>query len=74
MTIKKKGICMLTYEILIYLYNQNYFYIRIRVSGIRGLQGVVRKTVSDNLQMNIWDKEYMDKIIPSLLYNMQDEQ
>lgn len=65
---------MLTYEILIYLYNQNYFYIRIRVSGIRGLQGVVRKTVSDNLQMNIWDKEYMDKIIPSLLYNMQDEQ
>ncbi|CAD5113495.1 DgyrCDS2657 [Dimorphilus gyrociliatus] len=46
----------------------------IRVSGIRGLQGVVRKTVSDNLQMNIWDKEYMDKIIPSLLFNMQDEE
>ncbi|XP_074641716.1 protein EFR3 homolog A-like [Tubulanus polymorphus] len=42
---------------------------RIRVAGLRGLQGVVRKTVSDDLQVNIW--EHMDKIVPSLLYNIQ---
>uniref|UniRef100_A0A4W6C7C1 EFR3 homolog B n=1 Tax=Lates calcarifer TaxID=8187 RepID=A0A4W6C7C1_LATCA len=28
---------------------------KIRVSGIRGLQGVVRKTVDDELQVNIWE-------------------
>ena len=43
---------------------------RLRVAGLRGLQGVVRKTVSDDLQTNIWD--HMDKIVPSLLYNMQN--
>ncbi|XP_003378077.1 protein EFR3-like protein [Trichinella spiralis] len=37
-----------------------------------GLRGVVRKTASDDLQANIWDKQHMDKIVPSLLYNMHD--
>ena len=32
-------------------------------------QGVVRKTVSDELAENIW--RHMDKIVPPLLYNMQ---
>ena len=48
------------------------YYSRLRVSGLRGLQGVVRKTVSDDLQVNIWEKTHMDKIVPSLLYNMHD--
>ena len=45
---------------------------RIRNAGLRGIQGVVRKTVSDDLQVNIWENIHMDKIVPSLLYNMQD--
>ncbi|KAK7501482.1 hypothetical protein BaRGS_00007286 [Batillaria attramentaria] len=46
--------------------------LRIRRAGLRGLQGVVRKTVSDDLQVNIWEAVHMEKIVPSLLYNMQD--
>ncbi|EHH21945.1 hypothetical protein EGK_05120, partial [Macaca mulatta] len=45
--------------------------IKIRMSGIKGLQGVVRKTVNDELQANIWDPQHMDKIVPSLLFNLQ---
>lgn len=48
--------------------------IKIRVAGIRGLQGVVRKTVNDELQANIWDPQHMDKIVPSLLFNLQQEE
>ncbi|XP_031627177.1 protein EFR3 homolog cmp44E isoform X2 [Contarinia nasturtii] len=44
----------------------------IRVAGIKGLQGVIRKTVSDDLVENIWDKQHMEKIVPSLLFNMQN--
>ncbi|XP_020839608.1 protein EFR3 homolog B isoform X1 [Phascolarctos cinereus] len=44
---------------------------KIRMSGIKGLQGVVRKTVNDELQANIWDPQHMDKIVPSLLFNLQ---
>ena len=44
----------------------------IRVAGIRGLQGVIRKTVSDDLVENIWEKQHMEKIVPSLLFNMQN--
>ncbi|XP_036230945.2 protein EFR3 homolog cmp44E isoform X2 [Bactrocera oleae] len=43
----------------------------IRLAGIKGLQGVIRKTVSDDLVENIWDKVHMEKIVPSLLFNMQ---
>ncbi|XP_078711912.1 protein EFR3 homolog B-like isoform X1 [Lampetra fluviatilis] len=43
----------------------------IRMSGLKGLQGVVRKTVKDELQANIWEPQHMDKIVPSLLFNMQ---
>ncbi|KAJ8268065.1 hypothetical protein COCON_G00132370 [Conger conger] len=45
---------------------------RIRVAGIKGLQGVVRKTVNDELQAIIWEPQHMDKLIPSMLYNMQE--
>ena len=34
------------------------------------LQGVIKKTVSDDLVENIWTESHMDKIIPSLLFNM----
>ncbi|NWW75405.1 EFR3B protein, partial [Climacteris rufus] len=47
---------------------------QIRMAGIRGLQGVVRKTVNDELQANIWDPQHMDKIVPSLLFNLQQPQ
>ncbi|XP_044744134.1 protein EFR3 homolog cmp44E isoform X2 [Coccinella septempunctata] len=45
---------------------------KIRVAGIKGLQAVVRKTVSDELVENIWEPIHMDKIVPSLLFNMQE--
>ncbi|KAF0297690.1 Protein EFR3 cmp44E [Amphibalanus amphitrite] len=32
--------------------------------------GVIKKTVSDDLVENIWTESHMDKIIPSLLFNM----
>lgn len=44
---------------------------KIRIAGIKGLQAVVRKTVSDDLVENIWEPVHMDKIVPSLLFNMQ---
>ncbi|KAI4895464.1 hypothetical protein NFI96_023971, partial [Prochilodus magdalenae] len=47
---------------------------KIRMAGIRGLQGVVRKTVNDELQANIWDPQHMDKIVPSLLFNLQQNE
>ncbi|KAM4538477.1 protein EFR3 homolog B-like [Fundulus diaphanus] len=45
--------------------------IKIRVSGIRGLQGVVRKTVDDELQVNIWEPRHMEQIVPALLVNLE---
>lgn len=45
---------------------------KLRLAGIRGLQAVVRKTVSDDLVENIWEQQHMDKIVPSLLFNMQE--
>lgn len=47
---------------------------KIRIAGIKGLQAVVRKTVSDDLVENIWEPVHMDKIVPSLLFNMQVKQ
>jgi hypothetical protein len=37
------------------------------------LGGVVRKIVNEDLAENIWHSQHMDKIIPSLLYNIQIE-
>lgn len=44
---------------------------KIRLSGLQGLQGVVRKTVNDDLQANIWDDVHMSKIVPALLFNIE---
>ena len=43
---------------------------RVRIAGMRGLQGVVKKTYSDGIQVNVWQKEHMEKIVPSYLFNM----
>ncbi|XP_054157072.1 protein EFR3 homolog B-like isoform X2 [Oppia nitens] len=43
----------------------------LRTAGLNGLKGVIRKTVSDDLQADIWEETHMDKIVPSLLFNMQ---
>lgn len=51
--------------------NNNELRNNIRMAGIRGLQGVIRKTVSDDLVENIWERQHMEKIVPSLLFNMQ---
>jgi len=44
---------------------------QIRVSGLQGIGGVVKKTVNEDLTKNIWNQTHIDKIIPSLLYNIQ---
>ena len=46
---------------------------RLRMAGVEGLQGVVRKTVNDELQVNIWEDSHMGKIVPSLLFNMAEK-
>lgn len=45
---------------------------RIRITGLRGIQGIIRKAISDEQELNIWKSEKIQKIISSLLYNMQD--
>ncbi|XP_028391452.1 protein EFR3 homolog B-like [Dendronephthya gigantea] len=47
---------------------------KIKIAGLSGLQGIFRKTVSDDLQVNIWDQEFMGKIIPSLLHVLEHGQ
>ena len=44
---------------------------KIRVSGLQGIGGVVKKIENEDLAENIWSSTHMDKIIPSLLYNIQ---
>lgn len=43
---------------------------QLRISGLEGLLGVIRKTVNEDLAENIWDSRHMDKIVPSLLFNL----
>nr|VZI31136.1 unnamed protein product [Spirometra erinaceieuropaei] len=44
----------------------------VRVAGIQGLQGVVRKTARDQLRMNVLQSASMDQIIPALLFNIRE--
>ncbi|CAG9534710.1 unnamed protein product [Cercopithifilaria johnstoni] len=44
-----------------------------RYAGLRGLRGVMWKSTTDPLQTNIWERQYMDKIIPSILFNLQED-
>ena len=43
---------------------------RLRISGLEGLLGVIRKTVNEDLAENIWEAKHMDKIVASLLFNL----
>jgi len=43
---------------------------RLSVSGLEGLLGVIRKTVSEDLAENIWEAKHMDKIVGALLFNL----
>lgn len=45
---------------------------KIRSAGLRGLRGVVWKSVTDDLHPNIWEQQHMDKIVPSILYNLHE--
>ncbi len=43
------------------------------MAGLRGLRGVVKKIGhQDGLQLNIWDIDHINKIVPPFLFNMQD--
>lgn len=60
-----------------------------RYDGLRGLRGaegfllielsqpvslgVIWKSASDDLNANIWERQHMDKIVPSILFNLQDD-
>ncbi|KAL3080761.1 hypothetical protein niasHS_005348 [Heterodera schachtii] len=53
---------------------QNDVYVRSqRYNGLRGLRGVIWKSASDDLQANIWEKQHMNKIVPSILFNFQHD-
>ena len=43
---------------------------RLRIAGLNGIWGVIRKTVNEDLAENIWDAKHMEKIVPSLLFNL----
>lgn len=43
----------------------------IRMSGIKGLQSVILKTVHDDLVQNIWKINQMKKILSSLVFSIQ---
>lgn len=45
-----------------------------RFNGLRGLRGVIFKSVGVDLQAtSIWEPQHMNKIIPSILFNLEDE-
>ncbi|KAI6172439.1 hypothetical protein M3Y98_00973300 [Aphelenchoides besseyi] len=44
-----------------------------RYNGLRGIRGVIWKSVSDDMQADMWQKQHMTKIVPSILYNFQEE-
>ena len=43
----------------------------LRIAGLRGIHGVVRKSVNEDLADNIWEAKHMNLIIPSLLFNLE---
>ena len=45
----------------------------VRLAGLKGLRGVIKKTGrEEGLQLNIWDINHMNKIVPPFLFNMQE--
>ena len=44
-----------------------------RFNGLRGLRGVIWKSVADDLQASIWEKQHMERIVPAILFNLPDQ-
>ena len=43
------------------------------MAGLKGLRGVIKKIGrEEGLQLNIWDINHMNKIVPPFLFNMQE--
>jgi hypothetical protein len=42
---------------------------RFRCLGLRGHHALIRKTANDELQNDVW--KHMDKIVPSIVFNME---
>ena len=43
------------------------------MAGLHALRGVVKKIGhQEGLQLNIWDIDHMNKIVPPFLFNMQE--
>jgi len=48
---------------------------QMRFNGLRGLRGVIMKSTKEgDLHANIWERQHMDKIVPSILYNFQEQE
>ena len=45
---------------------------RLRIAGLQGISGVIRKSVNEDLAENIWESKHMEKILPSLLFNLEE--
>ena len=46
--------------------------VRTRKAGLAGLQGVtIKVSQASGQQLNIWDADHMDKIVPAFLFNME---
>ena len=44
-----------------------------RRAGLQGLQGVIKKVGrQEGLQLNIWDWDHMNKIVPAFLFILQE--
>ena len=44
-----------------------------RRAGLQGLQGVINKVgKQEGLQLNIWDWDHMNKIVPAFLFILQE--
>ena len=42
------------------------------MAGLKGLRGVIKKIGrEEGLQLNIWDIDHMNKIVPAFIFNMQ---
>jgi hypothetical protein len=44
-----------------------------KFNGLRGLRGVIKKSAGNDIQVSIWEKQHMDKIVPSILFNLPDK-
>ncbi len=53
----------------IYSLRNESFFLRFRCLGLRGHHALIKKTANDELQNDVW--KHMDKIVPSIVFNME---